>query len=202
MRLRYKLVLKSIAKGLFFAAKVFKSMASLYKISLLSDSHSHLDEAFLPHLKGSDEIWHAGDIGNLGISEQLKEIAPLRAVYGNIDGQDLRAEFPLNLEFEVDGLKVFMTHIAGYPKRYNKRMLKILQANKYDLVICGHSHILKVLRDSTFGHLHMNPGAVGLQGFHKVRTMLRFSINSGKIQDLEVIELPRWPKSNGSDQQL
>ncbi len=160
----------------------------------MSDSHSHLDDSFIKHLRGCDEIWHAGDIGNFEIIEKLQDIAPLRAVYGNIDGTEIRKEFPLNLDFEVNGIKVFMTHIAGYPKRYNKRMLKILNAKRYDLVICGHSHIVKVVKDPIFHHLHMNPGAVGLQGFHKVRSMLRFTVTDAKIEDLELIELPRWPK--------
>lgn len=159
----------------------------------MSDSHSHLDAKFIPHLKGSDEIWHAGDIGNIAIADALREIAPLRAVYGNIDGQELRREFPLNQVFEIEGLKVFMTHIAGYPKRYNKRLNAILAKDKYDLVICGHSHILKVMRDPKHGHLHLNPGAVGLQGFHKVRSLLRFDLFRGKVQNMEVVELPRWP---------
>ncbi len=159
----------------------------------MSDSHSHLDDKFLKHIKESDEIWHAGDIGNFEIVEQLRTIAPLRAVYGNIDGNDIRNEFPLNNSFEIDGLKVLMTHIAGYPKRYNQRLQKILKEHKYDLVICGHSHILKVMRDPRYGHLHLNPGAVGLQGFHKVRTMLRFKIEDATLKDLELIELPRWP---------
>ncbi|WP_421753170.1 metallophosphoesterase family protein [Croceimicrobium sp.] len=167
----------------------------MVQISLLSDSHSHIDPAILKQLKGSDEIWHAGDIGDLKTAQILQKIAPLRAVYGNIDAQELRQEFPLNNSFEIEGIKVLMTHIAGYPARYNGRVKKLLGELKPDLFICGHSHILKVMRDPQFGHMHMNPGAVGLQGFHQVRTLLQFKIEKGKISDLAVAEWPRWPKN-------
>lgn len=163
------------------------------RISLLSDSHSHIDTKILNHLKGSDEIWHAGDIGDLDVMKQLEAIAPVRAVYGNIDGQDLRASYPLNQIFKLEGLKVCMTHIAGYPNRYNRRSLALIKAEKPDLFICGHSHILKVMRDKNLDHLHLNPGAVGLQGFHQVRTLLQFKVEGAKIKDLEVAEWPRWP---------
>ncbi len=164
------------------------------QISLLSDSHSHIDTAILKKLEGSDEIWHAGDIGDLCIMEKLERIAPCRAVYGNIDGQEFRKSLPLYALFELEGLKVLITHIAGYPGRYNKRALGLIKENKPDLFICGHSHILKVMRDHKNGHLHLNPGAVGLQGFHQVRTILQFKIDSGDIKDLQVAEWPRWPR--------
>jgi putative phosphoesterase len=162
-------------------------------ISLLSDSHSHIDSKIIKHLQGSDEIWHAGDIGDPMIIKDLESITKLRAVYGNIDSHDIRGQFPLNLRFEIEGLKIFMTHIAGYPKKYNHRVRSLFKENPCDLFICGHSHILKVARDKEFGHLHMNPGAIGLQGFHQVRTLLQFKIKEGKVFDLEVAEWPRWP---------
>lgn len=163
------------------------------RISLLSDSHSHIDPKILKQLKNSDEIWHAGDIGNLDIMDRLAEIAPLRAVYGNIDGTEIRSQYPLNNIFELEGLKVCMSHIAGYPGKYNPRVRKLLALEKPDLFICGHSHILKVMRDKSFGHLHMNPGAVGLQGFHQKRTILQFNVEEARIKDLQVAEWPRWP---------
>lgn len=163
------------------------------QISLLSDSHSHIDSKVIPILKGSDEIWHAGDIGDASILEPLKKVAPLRAVYGNIDGQGIRSDYPLNALFEIEGLKVLMTHIAGYPGRYNRRAIKLIDEHAPQLFICGHSHILKVMRDPKYGHLHMNPGAIGLQGFHQVRSLLQFQIANGKVKDLQVVEWSRWP---------
>lgn len=163
------------------------------QISLLSDSHSHIDAKVHPILKGSDEIWHAGDVGDPNILDPLAAIAPLRVVYGNIDGQSLRSEYPLNMHFELEGLSVLMTHIAGYPGRYNRRAIKLIEENKPQLFICGHSHILKVMRDPKYGHLHMNPGAIGLQGFHQVRSLLQFKIAEGRVKDLQVVEWPRWP---------
>lgn len=166
----------------------------MLRISLLSDSHSHIDAKIMKHLEKSDEIWHAGDIGDPTIADQLSEIAPLRAVYGNIDGSDIRSSFPLNNIFEVNGLKVAITHIAGYPRKYNRRSQELIRQEKPDVFICGHSHILKVMRDPYSGHLHMNPGAIGLQGFHQKRTLLQFKVQDGKIADLEVAEWPRWPR--------
>lgn len=168
----------------------------MLQISLLSDSHSHIAPEVYKFLEGSDEIWHAGDIGDPSLITKLEAIAPLRAVYGNIDGTDLRRDYPLNLSFEVEGLKVLMTHIAGYPTKYNGRAHKLIQNYRPQLFICGHSHILKVMRDKTYGHLHMNPGAIGIQGFHQVRTLLQFKIDEGQIKDLQVAEWPRWPKKD------
>ena len=159
------------------------------KILLLSDTHGYLDEKIIAHTKWADEIWHGGDIGNLAVADQLKNIKPLRAVYGNIDGSEIRISYPLDNRFEVDGIKVWITHIGGYPGHYDRRVRSILDADTADLFICGHSHILKVMRDQKYKMLCMNPGAAGISGFHKIRTMIRFQINSGKIENLEVIEL-------------
>jgi hypothetical protein len=158
------------------------------KILLLSDTHSYIDDAILKHVKQADEIWHAGDIGDLNVTNQIKKLKPLKAVFGNIDGHEARAEFPENNRFLCEGVNVWITHIGGYPNRYDVRIREALKKNPPDLFICGHSHILKVIPDKKLNLLHMNPGAVGKYGFHKVRTMLRFVIDGNNIKDLEVIE--------------
>lgn len=159
------------------------------RIGLISDTHGYLDDQILRLLSEVDEIWHAGDIGDVSVTDRLAEIKPLRAVYGNIDGEKLRAQFPLDLRFTVENADIWITHIAGYPGRYNQRVRAILKSNPPDLLVCGHSHILKVMPDSKHQMLHMNPGAAGRHGFHHVRTMLRFSIEKGQFKDLEAIEL-------------
>ncbi len=159
------------------------------KIGLLSDTHSSLDERIFSYFESCDEIWHAGDIGNPVVADRLEAFRPFRAVYGNIDGQAIRRRYPLDLRFECEGVDVFMTHIGGYPGRYDKRVREILQANPPKLFICGHSHILKVMPDKALGLLHMNPGACGNEGWHKVKTILRFDLNEGRIENLEVVEL-------------
>jgi len=161
------------------------------QIVLLSDTHHTLDKRFMPHLKQCDEIWHAGDIGGIEVAEKLKEIAPLKAVFGNIDNHKIRLEFPENLRFMCEKVDVFITHIGGYPGRYDKRVKEKLQTNPPTLFICGHSHILKVMNDKKLGILHMNPGAAGNSGLHKVQTMLRFKIDGKNISGLEVVELER-----------
>ena len=161
------------------------------KILLLSDTHGFIDEQILKFVKQSDEVWHAGDIGNLKVTEAIKELKPLVCVYGNIDGKDARAEFPLDQKFDREGVSIWMTHIGGYPKRYNQRVRKDLEAIAPKLFICGHSHILKVQYDEQYRLLHLNPGAAGKVGFHKVRTMLRFNLDAGEIKNLEVIELAK-----------
>ena len=161
------------------------------KIGLLSDTHSFLDSKIFDYFKEVDEIWHAGDIGNLETLEALEAFKPVRAVYGNVDGAKLRAACPLNQSFTIEGLSVFMTHIGGYPGRYTARVRALLQANPPHLYICGHSHILKIMPDRKLNLLHINPGACGRHGFHKEKTIIRFGIESGKIQDLEVVKLGR-----------
>lgn len=163
------------------------------KILLLSDTHGYIDEAILKHVKLVDEVWHAGDIGDLKVTDSIKVIKPLKGVYGNIDDAKARTEFPLHNRFLCERVDVWITHIGGYPPKYNNRVREILKSNPPDLFITGHSHILKVMPDKKLNLLHMNPGAVGKHGFHKVRTMLRFKIDGKEIKDLEVIEFNAHP---------
>jgi len=159
------------------------------KILLISDTHGFIDKDILKYVKIADEVWHAGDIGSLDVVERIKQIKPLRAVYGNIDDHNIRAEFPLDNIFTIEGVKVWITHIGGYPNRYNFRIKESLIKNPPNLFISGHSHILKVQYDKKLNLLHMNPGAVGKYGIHTIRTMLRFAIEKTEIINLEVIEL-------------
>lgn len=163
----------------------------MIRISLLSDTHSLIDKQILKLCEGSDEIWHAGDIGNPAVTDSLKTVAPVRAVYGNIDDHVVRKEWPLHQRFKCEQVDVWITHIGGYPGRYSPAIRSEITSNPPDLFISGHSHILKVMNDKKLSLLHMNPGAIGIHGFHKVRTMLRFSIEGSRIFDLEVVELKR-----------
>ncbi len=159
------------------------------KIGLLSDTHGHLDERIYTHFEHCDEIWHAGDIGTSEVVGKLEKFKPLRAVYGNIDGKEIRTTYPEDLWFTCEALTVWITHIGGYPPRYNSRTKAILKERVPDIFICGHSHILKIIRDPKLKLLHINPGAAGLQGFHKVKTLVRFEINDDRIENMQVIEL-------------
>lgn len=159
------------------------------KILLLSDTHGHIDDQILKYAVQADEIWHAGDIGSLEVTDALQKVKPLRAVYGNIDDHIIQKEFPLNNRFQCEQVDVWITHIGGYPPNYNVRTRKEIKMNPPKLFICGHSHILKVMRDKKLDVLHMNPGACGKHGFHQVRTMLRFEIDGADIKNLVVIEL-------------
>ena len=159
------------------------------RIGLLSDTHGYLDPTIREHFAECDEIWHAGDVGDSSVLSTLRGWKPVRAVYGNIDDGTVRRELPLNELFTVDGLRVLLTHIGGYPGRYTSRVRELLTEHRPGLYICGHSHILKVVPDAKLGLLHMNPGACGRHGFHRMRTVLRFNVRAGKISDLEVIEL-------------
>ena len=141
------------------------------------------------HFQECDEVWHAGDIGQIIVAERLEAFKPFRAVFGNIDGGPVRRRYPEHLRFECEGLDVWITHIGGYPGKYNQRVRNEIKANPPGLFICGHSHILKVMPDKQLNLLHLNPGACGKEGFHKMRTAMRFEIEKGKIQHLEVIEL-------------
>jgi len=161
----------------------------LKKILLLSDTHSHIDDRILHYAEAADEVWHAGDIGDLAVTDALATLKPLRAVYGNIDSAQIRSYHPLDQRFVCEGVSVWITHIGGYPPKYHNNTRKQIKAHPPKLFICGHSHILKVIPDHKLGLLHMNPGAAGTHGFHKIRTMLRFTLHAGKIENLEVIEL-------------
>ena len=159
------------------------------KILLLSDTHGHIDGAILKYVKQADEVWHAGDIGSLEVTDTIEKIKPLRGVFGNIDDHIIQKEFPLHQRFMCEGVDVWITHIGGYPPKYNSKVIKEIKANPPKLFICGHSHILKVMWDKQLQLLHMNPGACGKHGFHQVRTLLRFVIDGKDIKALEVIEL-------------
>ena len=159
------------------------------RIGLISDTHSFLDENVFRHFEHCDEIWHGGDFGNLELAEQLSSFKPLKGVYGNIDGSDISSIYPENLFFECEEVKVFMTHIGGYPPTYNTRVKPLMKEYKPQLFISGHSHILKVIHDDKLQCLHMNPGAAGNQGWHKVRTIITFVIDGKNMKDCKVIEL-------------
>lgn len=159
------------------------------KILLLSDTHSFIDDQILKFVKQADEVWHVGDIGNLEVTDTINKLKPLRAVYGNIDGKDARLQFPLDNKFRVEDVTVWMTHIGGYPNRYNARIRDELKKIRPKIFISGHSHILKVQYDKKLELLHLNPGAAGKHGFHKIRTMLRFELDKGEIKNMEIVEL-------------
>ena len=158
-------------------------------IGLISDTHSYLDPQVFEYFKEVDEIWHIGDVGNAQVLDQLRAFKPLRGVYGNIDDRGIRQELPLDYRFVMEDMDIWMTHIGGYPGKYTSRVRDILQIKAPDLFICGHSHILKVMRDKKYNMLCMNPGAAGKHGFHKLRTLLRFHIKDKTLSNLEVIEL-------------
>lgn len=158
-------------------------------IGLLSDTHSYLDKRIFEYFKDVDEIWHAGDIGSYEVLQRLREFKPTRAVFGNMDGGDVRYSLSEFYRFKVEEVNVLLTHIGGYPGHYNPWLIPMFQKETPQLFVCGHSHILKVMYDDTWKMLTMNPGAAGLEGWQRVQTLLRFSINEEKIQDLEVIEL-------------
>jgi putative phosphoesterase len=159
------------------------------KVGLISDTHGWLDPFCEKYFMGCDEIWHAGDLGVIAIADELKEKHIFKAVYGNIDGYDVRSEYPEISEWFCEEVKVLMMHIGGFPPKYNSESKKIIKRTKPQLFISGHSHILKIMYDSELGCLHMNPGAAGKQGWHQMRTIIRFTIDGKEIKDCEVIEL-------------
>jgi len=159
------------------------------KILLLSDTHSFIDEQILKYVKQVDEVWHAGDIGDLKVTDAIKKLKPLRAVFGNIDDATARLEFPLHNRFLCEQVDVWITHIGGYPGKYNINIRDEIKMNPPKMFIAGHSHILKVQYDKKLQSLHLNPGAAGKHGFHKVRTMFRFEIEGSDIKNMEIIEL-------------
>ena len=165
-------------------------LCGMTRIGLLSDTHGYFDERIAHHLRGCDEIWHAGDFGDARVVDELRGLAPrFRGVYGNIDGADVRRTEPLAQEFAVEGLRVLMTHIGGYPGHYAPAARSRLAAARPGLFVAGHSHILRVMPDPRLGLLHLNPGAAGRHGFHVVRTLLRFGIEAGKVVELQAVEL-------------
>ena len=159
------------------------------RIGLVSDTHHYLDEAIFEHFKNCDEVWHVGDFGSEDIAKRIKEKKKIRGVYGNIDGQDIRTEFPELLIFMCEDVKVMIKHIGGYPPKYNPETKKEILIHRPQLFISGHSHILKIMYDDKLNCLHMNPGAAGKQGLHKIRTIIRFVIDGTEMKDAEVIEL-------------
>ena len=158
------------------------------RIFLLSDTHSYIDDRILHYAQEADQVWHAGDIGDFKVTESLDKLGTLKAVHGNIDDHKMRTAYPETQYFEVEGVKILMTHIAQYPGRYTPSIRALLANNPCDLFVSGHSHILKVMRDPKLGHMHLNPGAAGTHGFHKVRTALKFVIHNRNIDELQVIE--------------
>ena len=161
----------------------------MQRIALLSDTHNYLDPKLFNYLSTCDQIWHAGDIGTISVCDALKQVKPLVAVYGNIDGQDIRIAYPLNQRFMCEEVDVWITHIGGYPGKYVPGIKETIAKNPPQLFICGHSHILKVMFDKKNNLLHINPGAAGIHGFHHTRTIVRFTIDKKRITDLEVVEL-------------
>jgi putative phosphoesterase len=161
------------------------------KICVLADTHSFFDERIKGHLAGCDEIWHAGDIGNESLLDEMEKIAPVRAVFGNIDSHKVRIMVPEVQQFTIEGMRVVMIHIAGYPGKYNSKSVDLIREANPDIFICGHSHILKIIYDKQNQHLHINPGAAGKSGIHQVGTLVRFNIENKKISNMEVVEMKR-----------
>lgn len=159
------------------------------KIGILADTHGMLDERIFNHFENVDEIWHAGDWGSMDVVNKLQAFKPVRGVYGNIDGQDIRMIFPKHLRFRCEDVDVWLTHIGGYPGKYDANVKPEIFTNPPKLFVCGHSHILKVQYDKTLDLLHINSGSAGKYGFHQVQTLIRFEIDGSNIQNLEVIEL-------------
>jgi putative phosphoesterase len=168
-----------------------KAAKRMKRIGLLSDTHGRWDEKLANFFANCHELWHAGDIGNMATADTINDFKPLRAVYGNIDDSLVRTTYPEFLQFTCEGVKVLMTHIGGYPKRYEKKVITMLKSQKPNLFISGHSHILKVMYDKDYDLLHINPGAAGVSGFHVVRTAVRFTVDGDKMKDLEILEIPR-----------
>ncbi|MCG6186751.1 metallophosphoesterase family protein [Maribellus maritimus] len=164
------------------------------RIGLLSDTHGFIHPRLFAFFENVDEIWHSGDFGNIEIADRLADFRPLKGVYGNIDGQDVRVVYPLHERFKCEDVNVWMTHIGGYPGRYEKYVMPEIFRHPPDLFISGHSHILKVMFDKKLNFLHMNPGAAGLKGFHKVLTALRFVVDGKNMRDLEIWEMEKPKK--------
>ena len=156
---------------------------------LISDTHGYLDSKLIKHIQTVDEVWHAGDIGDIKVCKEIEKLKPLKAVFGNIDGTDLRNNYPEHFSFNCEKVKVLITHIGGYPGKYPNKIKQLIQTLKPDLFICGHSHILKIMFDKINNLLHINPGASGIQGFHNVKTAVKFEIDGTEIKNASIIEL-------------
>lgn len=163
----------------------------MIKIGLVSDTHGYIDNKLINFFDDVDEIWHAGDAGTIEVLDQLAKTKTLRAVFGNIDGHDIRFQFPENNRFQIEGIDVWLTHIGGYPGKYDRKVKAEIYSNPPDLFISGHSHILKVMYDEKINCMHINPGAYGKSGLHKVRTAVRFAIDKKNVKDLEILEIKR-----------
>lgn len=161
------------------------------KIGLISDTHSLISQQHIDFLKDSNEIWHAGDVGKIAVIKELEKICSVKAVYGNIDNTEISSVYPENLIFTIEGVKILITHIGGYPGRYQPRVRKLIEKEKPKIYIAGHSHILKVIYDEKYDVLHINPGAAGNQGYHKKSTAIRFVIDGENIKDLEILNVDR-----------
>jgi uncharacterized protein len=166
-----------------------QKLPEVKKILIISDTHSHLDDKLLKYIELADEVWHAGDIGSMAICDTIEKMKPFRAVWGNIDGNEFRLRYPEHLLFMCEEVKVYITHIGGYPGKYAPKVRELIALEKPGLFICGHSHILKVMFDKTYLVLHINPGACGVHGFHKVKTAIRLEFHGKEMKNLEVIEL-------------
>lgn len=161
------------------------------RICLISDTHCHIGADMVKYLEECDEIWHAGDIGNIETADLLAKLKPLRAVFGNVDNHIIRSAYSQDNRFMCEGMDVLLTHIGGYPGKYEPRIREILKTNAPALLICGHSHILKVIYDKHYNLLYLNPGAAGISGFHKIRTLLRFTLDNGNISNLSIVEMAK-----------
>ena len=164
------------------------------RIGVISDTHGSFDKQFAAFFKDCDELWHCGDWGDRSVVDKMRAIAPVRGVYGNIDGNDIRIEFPVHLAFETEGLRVVMLHIGGYPGRWQPAARRLIQGYRPGIVLTGHSHILKIINDRKYNLLHINPGAAGNSGFHKVKTAVKFDIDAGDIRNMKILEVERKRK--------
>lgn len=163
----------------------------MLRIGILSDTHGHVPSQVFSFFESCHELWHAGDAGP-GVLDTLQNFKPLVAVYGNMDGRDVRDVWPATQLFEREGVRVLMTHIGGYPGHYNQAIQPLLRSESPNLFVCGHSHILKVMYDSTYRLLHINPGAAGRQGMHKVGTLVRLELDNGTPRNLEILDFPKF----------
>lgn len=161
------------------------------RIGILSDTHGYIPPQLYEFFKDCDELWHAGDWGDLKTLDAIRNFKPLKTVWGNIDDKAIRLEMPEYTLFDCENLKVLMIHIGGYPGKYSSKCLELIKLNCPDVMVCGHSHILKVMRDKTYGLMHINPGACGYKGFHSISTAIRFVVDGNQMKDMEVWEIPK-----------